>query len=151
MLFLLSTYLLCFYASYLVFRILQGELETRGLKYYKTFDQQRGQQVYISRRDQWMVPNETFKWDDLSYTIKKEKVIEIEKDLYDYNQSFSKKSKPPVDIISQTSSKKKKKIAGSNNEEVKEFVEIRKVSELKNIYDKGIWKNLNELLFPKPI
>ncbi|KAJ1555982.1 hypothetical protein HK096_001385, partial [Nowakowskiella sp. JEL0078] len=78
--------------------------------------------------------NETFKWDDLSYTIRKEKSIEVDKELFEYNQSFGK-NRAELSIPSKQKTKR-------------EYVVVDSIKKIRNIYNKGAWENLKELIFP---
>ncbi|KAJ3325590.1 Histone H4 [Boothiomyces sp. JEL0866] len=75
--------------------------------------------------------NESFKWDDLNYAIKKKKVDKISRKVLHFNQSYN-----VGDVF-----------ADSDKED--ELVELN--APLRNIYDHGMYLNLKNLIFPQPL
>lgn len=77
------------------------------------------------------IANESFKWDDLNYAIKRKKVDKISRKVLRFNQNYK-----VGDVF-------------SDSETEDELVELR--VPLRNIYDQGVYLNLKNLIFPQPL
>ncbi|KAJ3091318.1 hypothetical protein HK102_000961 [Quaeritorhiza haematococci] len=146
--------------------------------------------------------NETFKWDDVAYAIKKREISGWHPELADYNATYSPRTHRKKEVEFQPTPKKKpsskkatkkekqdsatvkeglgpqtgaenlRKRDGKTHEptptstdtdsninkmatlttdspEESELLPLTSVKQIKNIYDRGMWGNLMEVLFPE--
>ncbi|KAL3896887.1 MAG: hypothetical protein SGCHY_003784 [Lobulomycetales sp.] len=165
--FLVSTMTLCLYGSYLVYWISSAELTRLRLRANVSMSVKW---LIISARDPILVglglfaflvgllvfvflvfqirtnllygmtTNESYKWQDLAHAIKTGEVSQWSKNLQRYNQQQRSPSK-----------REKKVFKPDSRVDFEDSVPLTSVSQIRNIYHRGIVGNLRESLFPRSV
>ncbi|KAI9017597.1 DHHC palmitoyltransferase-domain-containing protein [Gaertneriomyces semiglobifer] len=104
-----------------------------------------------------MTTNETFKWGDLAHDIKTQE-LHISAELYEYNQSHGRQDTPvhvssrDEENKSETKTTRRRKTSQQPKRPPQEAqgqdIPLKSLKQVRNIYDRGIWGNLKEMIFP---
>ncbi|KAJ3062208.1 hypothetical protein HDU98_001903 [Podochytrium sp. JEL0797] len=112
--------------------------------------------------------NEAFKWEDLEYDLQHKHVTEITKAVLEYNRNFGTPAAAATDdatkqvsleeeaasstISTATKRKKSKNQKDHDSREYEpEMIAFTSLKQVRNIYDRGVWRNLYDTVFPAQI
>ncbi|KAI9340841.1 DHHC palmitoyltransferase-domain-containing protein [Obelidium mucronatum] len=204
LLFLVATWTMCFYMTYIVIRTMQNEMHVRSVAHYLVLDQVTGKRRLITATESALymaqaepvltalgafaflagiivvafmcyqlylvlsgrTANEAFKWDDLEYDIKHQLVTEISRSVLEYNQNYGKVSKPsdsptldeaapPAKETAKGNmrrrNKKKTDTPDDTADAPDENIPFTSLKQVRNIYNRGVFQNLWDTLFPIPL
>ncbi|KND01473.1 uncharacterized protein SPPG_03274 [Spizellomyces punctatus DAOM BR117] len=97
--------------------------------------------------------NESFKWDDIDYDIRKGQ-LRMPRELYDFNHGRHEEDQSTTRAKGNTTATRRKGRKGnekSHDQERDDYVSIKSIAQIKNIYHGGPWANLMDILFPSPL
>ncbi|TPX67664.1 hypothetical protein SpCBS45565_g03632 [Spizellomyces sp. 'palustris'] len=97
--------------------------------------------------------NESFKWDDLDYDIRKGQ-LRMPRELYDFNHGRREEDRsttPTKGNTTATRRKGRKVNEKSHDRERDDYVSVKSIAQIRNIYHGGPWANLMDILFPSPL
>jgi hypothetical protein len=96
--------------------------------------------------------NETYKWDDVQAAIRSGEISEWHIELREYNQKYKRGLRYDLSDDEHKGSgaayqRKRDKL----KKEKKVMVPVTSIKDFRNIYDRGAWRNLIEVLYPAPL
>ncbi len=81
-----------------------------------------------------IIANESFKWDDVSHAIKSKQLTQWNKSLFLHNSNYGKSSVDSYD-----------------KSEPDDTLPLTSVKQMRNIYNRGVYANTKEVLFPRRV